>query len=127
MAPRFTHLLVAVVGLATVCSVAAASWNAWGDEMNAVAHTPAELLQWHSGLTVTSGSCVKPEWKSTLSATGQEDAAALHVILHGGAGLPDVAKDGFDYSPDTSGAPKGSRRSVRDPAPIQGRSTGTAR
>ena len=67
MVTPFTRLLVAVTSLATVYSVVAACGNAWANDVTAVAHTRAEmaeLVQWHSGLTVISDSCVNPEWKS---------------------------------------------------------------
>lgn len=126
MATPFTHLLVAVASLATVYSFVAASGNAWADDMSAVAHAPAELVQWHSGLTVTSGSCVKPEWKSTLTAIDAEDSTEFRV-MHGTVGLCYVAEDGFDYSLDSFDAPKGARKSARDPAGSQGGSPGIAR
>ena len=125
MATPFTHLLVAVATLATVYCVVAAPGNARADDMSAVAHAPAELaelVQWHSGIhsgiTVTSDSCVNPEWKSTITAIDPEDATAFRV-LQGAAGLRDVAEDGFDYSLDSFDAPKGARKSARDPARAQ--------
>lgn len=126
MAAPFTHLLVAIGSLATVYSVVAASGNAWADDMSTVVHAPAELLQWHSGLTVTSDSCVKPEWKSTLTAIDPEDSTAF-LVMHGAVGLRRVAEDGFDYSLDTFDAPKGARKSARDPAGTQGDSAQRAR
>jgi hypothetical protein len=125
MATSFTRLLVAVASLATVYAVVAARGNAWADDLSAVAHAPAELLQWHSGLTV-SDSCVKPEWKSTLTAIDPEDSTAFFV-MHGTVGLRHVAEDGFDYSLDSFDAPKGARESARDPAGIQGGSAQMAR
>ena len=78
-----------------------------------------ELVRWHSGLTVTSSDvCVNPEWKSTLTAIDAQDSAAFRV-LHGAAGLRDVAADGFDYSFDSFDVPKGARKSARDPARAQ--------
>lgn len=126
MATSLTHLLVAACSLATVYSVVAASGNAWADDMSALAYAPAELLQWHSGLTVTSDSYVKPEWKSTLTAIDPEDSTAL-LVMHGAVGLRDVAADGFDYSRDSFDAPKGARKSTRDPAGTQGGSAQRAR
>ena len=68
MVTPFTRLLVAVASLATVYSVVAGCGNAWANDVTAVAHARpemAELVQWHSGLTVISDSCVNPEWKSS--------------------------------------------------------------
>jgi hypothetical protein len=118
MATPVTHFLVAVAGLATMYSVAAMSGDAWADDMSAVAYTPAELLQWHSGLTVTSDFCVKQERKSTLTVFDPEDATAL-LVMHGAVGIRDVADHGLDYSVDSFDAPKGARKSARDPAGIQ--------
>jgi hypothetical protein len=126
MATPFTHFLAAVASLATVCSVVAASGNAWADDMSAAAHAPAELLQWHSGLIVTSGSCVKPSWKSTLTAIDPEDSTASRV-MHGAVGLCYVAADELDYSLFSFDAPKGARKSARDPGGTQGGSPGIAR
>lgn len=126
MATPYTHLLVAVASVATVYCVVAASGNAWADDMSAVAHAPAELVQWHSGLSVTSDSRVTPEWKSTVTAIDPEDSAAFFV-MHGAAGLRDVAEDEFDYSLDSFEAPKGARKSARDPARTQGGSAQRAR
>jgi hypothetical protein len=123
---RFTHLVVAVASLGTVCSVVAASGNAWADDESAVAHALTELVQWHSGLTVASGSCVKPEWKSTLTAIDPEDSAASRVT-HGAVGLCYVAADISDYSLDFFAAPKGARKPARDPGGTRGGSPGIAR
>jgi hypothetical protein len=122
MATPFTHLLIAVGSLVTVYFVVAA----WADDRSAGAHAPAELLQWHSGLTVSSDSYVKPEWKSTLTAIDPEDSTAL-LVMHGAAGLRDVAEDGFDYSYDVFDAPKRARKPARDPAGTQGGSEQTVR
>jgi hypothetical protein len=126
MATPFTHLLVAVASLTTVYPVVAAFGNAWADDMSAVAHAPAELLQWHSGLTVTSDCCVKREWKSTLTAIDPEDSTAF-LVMHGAVGLRRVAEDGFDYSLDSFDALKGACKSARDPAGTQGGSAQRAR
>lgn len=74
MATPFRHLLAAVASLATVYCVVATSGNTRADDMSPVAQVPAELLRWHSGLTGTSDSRCKPEWKSTLTAIDPEDA-----------------------------------------------------
>jgi hypothetical protein len=121
-----SHLMVAVAGLVTVYSVAAMSGNAWAGDMSAVAYTPTELLQWHSGLTVSSDYCVKLERKSTLTVVGPEDSTAL-LVMHGAVGIRDVADDGLDYSLDSFDAPKGARKSARDPAGIQDGSARRAR
>jgi hypothetical protein len=118
MATPFTHLLVAVASLATVYCVVATSGHARADDMSAVAYVPAELVQWHTGLTVTSDSYVKPEWKSTLTAIDPQDSTA-YLVMHGAVGLRGVAEDGFDYSLDSFDAPKGARKSARDPARTQ--------
>ncbi len=118
MAMPATHLLIAVASLATVYSVAATSGNTGANDMSAVAYTQAELLQWHSGLTATSDFCVKPERKGTHTAKAPEDSTAL-LVMHGAVGIRDVAEDGVDYSRDSFGAPKGARKSARDPAGVQ--------
>jgi hypothetical protein len=120
-AMRLTHLLVAIASLATVYAVVASSGNAC-----AVAWAPAELMQWHSGLTVASGSCVKPEWKTTLTAIAPEDSTASRV-MHGAVGLCYVAADQSDYSLDFFAAPKGARKPARDPGGTRGGSPGMAR
>ncbi len=126
MATPFTRLLVAAASLVTVYSVVAAFGNAWADDVSAVEPAPAELVRWRSGLTVTSGSCVKPEWKSTLTAIDPEDSTAFR-LMHGAVGLRDVEQDGCDYSLDSFDAPKGARKSARDLAGTQGDSPGMAR
>ena len=130
MATPFTHLLIGVASLATVHCVGAVHGNAWADDMGAMAHAPAELVElvrWHSGLTVTSSDvCVNPEWKSTLTAIDAQDSAAFRV-LHGAAGLRDVAADGFDYSFDSFDASKGARKSAQGPARAQDGSARRAR
>ena len=119
MTMPLTHLLVAVAGLATACCVVATSGNAAADDMGALAPAPAELMQWHSGLTVTSDSSVKPEWRSTLNAIDPDDSAAL-LQMHGAVSLRDGVEDGFDYSLDSLDTPKGARKSARNPAGTQG-------
>ena len=115
MATQFANLLVAVAGFAMVCGVVAASANARADDMSAVAYVPAELMQWHSGLTVSDAPYVKPEWRSTLSATVPEDAKAL-LVMHGAAGIRDAAEDGLDYSRGAFDAPGRARKTARHPA-----------
>ena len=73
MVTPFTHFLVAVASLATFYGVVATPASARADDMSAVAHVPAELLRWHSGLTGTGDSLFKPEWKSTLTAIDPEN------------------------------------------------------
>ena len=133
MATPFTYLLVAITTVATVCSVAAAPVDARAGDLVAVAHAPRELIelvQWHSGIhsgiTVASDTCVNPEWKSALSAIDPEDSMVFRVF-HGADGIGNVAEDGFDFSPDSSIAPKGARKSARDPARVQDGSTQRAR
>jgi hypothetical protein len=118
MATPVTHLLIAVASLATVYSVAGTSGNTWADDMSAVAYTPAELLQWHSGLTATSDFCVKPERTGTHTAIAPGDSKAL-LVMHGAVGIRDMAEDGSDYSRDSFDAPKGARKVARDPAGVQ--------
>jgi hypothetical protein len=121
MATPFTYLLVAIAGLATVYSTVAVPANALADDLGAGAYAPAELaelLQWHSGLTVTSESCDNPEWKSALSAINPEESMAFRV-WHGAEGLPPMAKDGFESSSASFDAPKGDRKSVQGPSRAQ--------
>ena len=115
MATSFTPLLVAVASLATVCCVVVTSGNAREDATGAAAPVPAELVQWHSGLSVTGDSLVKPEWKSTLTAIVPEDSTAL-LAMHRAVGIRDVADDGFNFSPKSFDAPKGGHKSERNPA-----------
>jgi hypothetical protein len=122
MATPFTHLLAVVAVLATIYCVVATSGNAPADGMRAVAYVPAELVQWHSGFTVTSDSAANPEWKSTPSAIDPEGSTAF-LVMHGAVGIRDVARDGFDSSLDSIDAPKGARKSARNPAGTQ---TGSA-
>lgn len=83
MAKPFTHFLVAVACLAAIYSEMATSGNAWADDMREVAPVPAELIQWHSGLTGSSTACVIPEGKRPHAATQAEDAAA-YLVMHDG-------------------------------------------
>ena len=126
MATPFTHLLVAVTGLATVYGAVASPGIARADGKSAVAPVPAELVQWHSGLSVTSGSHSKPEWKSTLTAIDPEGPSAL-LVMHRSVGIRDVSEDGLNYSPDSFDAPKGARKSERNAAGKQGSSAQRAR
>ena len=82
MATPFTYFLVAVTSVAAVYSSMAMPGNAWADDINDVSPVPAELLQWHSGLT-GSTACVIPEGKTPHAATQAEDAAA-YLVMHGG-------------------------------------------
>ena len=118
MARPVTHLLAAAAVLAAVYGVFAKSGNARTDDMPAVALVPAELVQWHSGFTVTGDSGVKPEWRSTLNAMDAQDARAF-LVMHGAVGIRDVAGDRIDYSLDSLDAPKGARKSARNPARTQ--------
>ncbi len=52
-----------------------------------------------------------------------EGPTALFV-MHRAVGIRDVAEDGFDYLPDSFDAPKGARKSARDPAMTQDGSAG---
>ena len=118
MATPFTYLLVAIAGLATVYSAVAVPANARADDLGAGAYAPAELaqlLQWHSGLTVTSESCTDPAWKSALIAIDPEEYMAFRA-WHGAEGLSHMARDGFESSPASFDAPKGDRKSVQGPA-----------
>ena len=119
MATPFTHLLVAVASLATVYSVVATSGSAWADNMSAEASIPAQLVQWHSGLTVTSDFRAEPEWKSNLSAIDPEDLTA-YFLMHGAVVQRAVAQGGFDSSFDAFDAPNSARKSARIPAVTQG-------
>jgi succinate dehydrogenase hydrophobic anchor subunit len=118
MATPLTNLLAAVAIMATVYCVVAKSGNARMDDMRAVALVPAELVQWHSGFTVTGDSGVKPEWRSTLNAVDAQDARAF-LVMHGAVGIRDVAEDRIDYSLDSLDAPKGARKSARNPTGTQ--------
>ena len=115
MATPFKYLLGSAASVAMVYCVGAPSGNAWADDMSAVAYVPAELMQWHSGLTVSDDPYVKPEWKSTLSATVPEGAKAL-LVMHGAAGIRDAAEDGLDYSRGAFDAPGRARKAARHPA-----------
>ena len=114
MATPFRHLLAAVASLATVYCVVATWGNARADDMSAVAYIPAELVQWHSGLTVTGDSYVRPERKRALRATDPQDSTA-YLVMHGAVGIRDVAEDGSDSSLDAFAAPKSARKSARNP------------
>lgn len=118
MAKAFTYLLVAVASMATVYCVVASSGNAWANEIGAVADVPAELMRWHSGVTGTSDSCVKSEWKSTLNATDRDDSTE-YLVMHGAVGPLDVTEHGSDYSVDSFDAPKGARKVARHRAGIR--------
>ena len=126
MTTRFTQVLMAVASLATVYCGVATSGNARADDMSAVTGASAELLQWHTGFTFTGGSCVEPEWKSTLSAIYPEHSTAF-LVMHGAVGIRDGAEDGFDHSLDSFDAPKGARKSAHDPAVTKGSSAQRAR
>ena len=69
--------------------------------------------------SLATGYCVV---SAPGNATADDMSAVAHApafrVLHGAAGLRDVAEDGFDYSLD-SYAPKGARKSARDPARAQ--------
>ncbi len=126
MATPFKYLLGSAAGVAMVYCVGATSGNAWADDMSAVAYVPAELVQWHTGLTVTGDFYVKPERKSALRAMHPEDSTVL-LVMHGAVGIRDVAEDGFDYPLDSFDAPKGARKSARNPAGTQHGSAQRAR
>ena len=120
MATPFTRLLVA---LASVVAMAA---NARADAMSAGANIPAELVQWHSGLTAASDSRVESERKSSLSAIDPEDLTA-YLLMHGAAGQRDAAQSGFDYSFDAFDAPASAHKSALIPAVTEGGSAQRAR
>lgn len=126
MATPFMHLLVAVASLATVYSVVATSANAWADDINAVARAPAELLQWHSGLTDTVGSCVEPAWNSTVTAIDPRDFT-VYLEMHGAIGLRVTAEGEFESSLSFFDVPKGARKSAGDPPGPQAGSVGRLR
>jgi hypothetical protein len=109
MATPFTHLLVAVAILTMAYGVVSMSANGRPNDVRAAAHVPAELVQWHSGFTVTTASGVKPEWKSTRSAMDAEDSRAF-LVMHGAIGIRGLAEDRFDYQIDSLNAPKGARK-----------------
>jgi len=88
------------VGLAMVCCLAVPSGNARADDLRAVAQIPAELVQWHSGLTVIDDPCVMPEWKSTLTAIDPRDPTS-QLPMRGAAGFPDAADKGPHSSRDS--------------------------
>jgi hypothetical protein len=123
MATPCRRLLVAVAGLA---AVVATSGNALADDISAVVRVPAELMQWHSGLSGTSDSRFKPERNSTPTAIDPEDFTA-YLAMHGAAGLRYVAEDRFDHSRDAFDAPISARKSARDAAGIQSGSAARAR
>ena len=114
MATPFTHVLAAVASLATVHSVVASSVTAWADETSAVAQVPAELMQWHSGLTVTGGSSVNPELSRALRIIDPK-VATTYLVMHGAAGLRVATEYRSDYLLDSFDAPQGTRTATRVP------------
>jgi hypothetical protein len=101
--------------MATVYSAVAVPVNARADDLSARAYPPAELaelVKWHSNLTVISESCVNPEWKSALIAIDPEESMASRV-WHGTDGLLHAAKDELDSSTASFDAPKVDRKSAR--------------
>lgn len=119
MATSFTHFLAAVVSLAALYSSMATSGNAWADDTSEVASVPAELMQWHSGLTGTSNSCVIPETKRPHAATQPGDPAA-YLAMHGAVGLRSVGLDVSDFWFNSFDAPNIPRNSTRNPGANQG-------
>ena len=119
MATPFTRLLVALAGLAAAYSVVAMAANARADAMSAGANIPAELVQWHSGLTAASDSRVDSERNSRLSAIDPEDLTA-YLLMHGAAGQRNVAQRGFDYSFDAFDAPASAHKSAHIPNVTEG-------
>ena len=117
MATSFTDLLVAIATMATVYCAIAVPANAQADDL-ASAYPPAELaelVKWHSDITVISESCVSPEWKSALMAIDPEEFMAFRA-WHGADPPAHAAKDGFDSSATSFNAPKGDRKSVPNSA-----------
>lgn len=96
MATSFTHLLVAVGTLAAGYAAAMVAGSAWaGNDLSvltAAAEDLTELMQWHSGLSVTSSSCVAPELNSAVAAQAPDTAAFL--ALHGAPGPWDAPRSG---------------------------------
>jgi hypothetical protein len=81
--------------MATVyCAVAMAA-SARSDDVRAVAHAPADLVRWHSGLANGHEAGAKPEWRSSITTI---DPA--YLVMHGAAGLRFAADDAPDYSSD---------------------------
>lgn len=119
MAKPFTHFLAAVACLAAICSEMATSGNAWADDMREVAPVPAELIQWHSGLTGASDFCVIPEGNRPHATSNPGDSAA-YLVMHGAVGLRTVALDASEYWSDSFKAPKGARKSARNPGATRG-------
>lgn len=114
MATPFTYLLVAMATVATVYSAVAVPANARADELGAKTYPPAELaelVKWHSDVTVISESCVSPQRTSALVAIDPENSMAYRV-LHGADGLPHAAKDGFGSSAAFFNPPKDDRKSA---------------
>lgn len=119
MATPFTCFLVAVASVAAAYSSMAMPGNAWADDIIEVAPVPAELMQWHSGLTGTSNACVIPEGKRPHAATQTEDAAA-YLVMHGAVGLRHVGLDGSDFWFNSFDALNGARKPARNPGANQG-------
>ena len=101
MATSFTHLLVTVGTLAAGYVAAMVAGSAWaGDDLGvltAAAEDLTELMQWHSGLSVTSSSCVAPELKNAAAAIQAPDTAAF-LALHGAPGAWDAPRSGVRKS-----------------------------
>ncbi len=109
MATPFTHFLVAVVSLAALYSSMATSGNAWAEDTSEVASVPAELMQWHSGLTGTSNACVIPEQQRPSAATQPEDAA-VYLVMHRAVGLRDAGLQRSNFWFNSFDAPIGARK-----------------
>ena len=97
MATSFTHLLVTVGTLAAGYAAAVVAGSAWaGDDLSVLAAATeelTELMQWHSGLSVTSSSCIAPELKGGVAAIQAPDTAAF-LALHGAPGPWDAPRSG---------------------------------
>ena len=119
MATPFTHFLAAVVSLAALYSSMATSGNAWAEDTSEVASVPAELMQWHSGLTGTSNSCVIPEGQRRNAATQPEDSM-VYLVMHRAVGLWNVELDGSDFWFNSFDAPNGARKFTPIPGANQG-------
>ncbi len=101
----------AMASLATACCIVLTPANAWADDLRATAPVPAELTQWHSGLTVGGEPGAKPEWQSSLSAIGSEDSSA-YLMMHGAAGPRNATQERID-SVDPAGSAGRTRRIAR--------------